>query len=77
MVDESDLSRINVQDHLVDKKDQATLFEFSKQIYGSQQTVLEFLDKGMKGILTGDLTVQLLIDIQRNISKYNHKTKTL
>ena len=53
----SQTTRLNVQDHLVERKDQATLFEFSKQIYESLQTVLEFLDKGMKGILTGDLTV--------------------
>ena len=28
------------------------------------QTVLEFMDKGMKGLLTGDLTVNILVDIQ-------------
>ena len=58
LVDEAEAeSRTSIQEHLVEKKDQAALFEFSKQIYGSLQTVLEFLDKGMKGILSGDLTV--------------------
>lgn len=41
------------------------------------QTVLEFLDKGMKGLLTGDLTVPLLMDIQRSISKYQRKFDAL
>ena len=35
------------------------------------------MDKGMKGLLTGDLTVKLLYDIQQSISKYNHKSKKL
>jgi len=34
------------------------------------QTVLEFMDKGMKGLLSGDLTVALLVDTQRSIEKY-------
>jgi len=54
---------MSVQDHLLEQLDQAALFEFSKQIYDHMQTVLEFTDKGMKGLLTGDLTVPLLMDI--------------
>jgi hypothetical protein len=54
---------MSVQDHLLEQRDQAALFEFSKQIYDHMQTVLEFTDKGMKGLLTGDLTVPLLMDI--------------
>ena len=41
------------------------------------QTVLEFMDKGMKGLLTGDLTVNILVDIQQYIGKYNHKSNKL
>jgi hypothetical protein len=41
------------------------------------QTVLEFTDKGMKGLLTGDLTVSLLMDIQKSIEKYQRKFDTL
>lgn len=52
------------------KKDQEALLDFSKQIYGSLQTVLEFMDKGMKGLLTGDLTTALLMDIQKSIERY-------
>ena len=67
-----------MQEHLVEQqRDQAALFNFSKQIYGAMQTVLEFMDKGMKGLLTGDLTVPLLLDIQRSIEKYNRKFNTL
>ena len=57
-------------ENLVEQRDQAALFEFSKQIYGSLQTVLEFNDKGMKGLLSGDLTVNLLKEIQYNIERY-------
>lgn len=41
------------------------------------QTVLEFLDKGMKGLLSGDLTVALLFDTQRCIDKYQRKFDTM
>ena len=67
-----------MQEHLVEQqRDQAALFNFSKQIYGAMQTVLEFMDKGMKGLLTGDMTVPMLLDIQRSIEKYNRKFNTL
>jgi hypothetical protein len=32
----------------------------AQEIYQSQQVVLEFMDKGMKGLLTGDLSVYLI-----------------
>ena len=41
------------------------------------QTVLEFMDKGMKGLLSGDMTVALLVDISRSISKYQQKFDAL
>ena len=63
LFEEDSSTRLSVTDHLVNANDQAALFEFSKQIYGSLQTVLEFMDKGMKGLLSGDLTVNLLLDI--------------
>ena len=68
---------MSVHDHLLEQKDQAALFEFSKQIYEHMQTVLEFMDKGMKGLLTGDLTVPLLMDIQKSIEKYQRKFDAL
>ena len=51
--------------------------DMSKQIYGSMQTVLEFMDKGMKGLLSGDLTVALLFDTQRCIDKYQRKFNSM
>ena len=50
--------------------DQAILFETSKQIYQALQVVLEFMDKGVKGLLVGDLSPMLLIQIQKSIGKY-------
>lgn len=37
-----------------------TLKSLANQVYISQQTVLEFMDKGIKGLLTGDLSVYLI-----------------
>ena len=65
-----DEKRLSVQAHLLEQKDQEALFKFSKQIYSSMQTALEFMDKGMKGLLTGDLTEELLVDIQASIQQY-------
>lgn len=36
------------------------LSELSHEIYGAMQIVLEFMDKGMKGLLTGDLSVYIV-----------------
>ena len=33
--------------------------------------MLEFMYKGVKGLLTGDLSAILLLDIQKSIEKYN------
>ena len=35
------------------------------------------MDKGMKGLLSGDMTVALLVDISRSISKYQQKFDAL
>jgi len=34
------------------------------------QTVLEFMDKGVKGLLTGDLSVYIIQQIKLSIDKY-------
>jgi hypothetical protein len=34
------------------------------------QVVLEFMDKGVKGLLVGDLSGTLLLEIQKSIGKY-------
>jgi len=35
----------------------------SLRIYDGLQVVLEFMDKGVKGLLTGDMSAILLLDI--------------
>jgi hypothetical protein len=39
------------------------LMEVSKAMYSSLQVVIEFMDKGIKGLLTGDLSVVVLHQI--------------
>jgi len=53
----------NTVEQLIGHRDQAELFEVSKRIYGGLQVVLEFMDKGVKGMLSGDLSVLLLQEI--------------
>lgn len=55
--------------------DQQILLETSKQIYHALQVVLEFMDKGVKGLLVGDMSPALLVEIQKSIGKYEHKCK--
>lgn len=50
-----------------------TLKSLANQVYISQQTVLEFMDKGIKGLLTGDLSVYLIQQIQTSIDKYQER----
>jgi len=33
--------------------------------------VLEFMDKGVKGLLSGDMSAMILMEIQQSIEKYN------
>lgn len=47
-----------------------SLFEVANQVYASMQTVLEFMDKGVKGLLTGDLSVYIIQQIKLSIDKY-------
>ena len=62
---------------LLAQKDQAALFDVSKRIYEGLQVVLEFMDKGVKGLLTGDLSVPLILDIQQNIEMFQQKFERL
>lgn len=40
------------------------------------QVVLEFMDKGMKGLLTGDLSVYIIQQIQTSIDKFQAEFET-
>lgn len=46
-----------------DSVDPQILLETSKQIYHGLQVVLEFMDKGVKGLLVGDMSPALLVEI--------------
>lgn len=47
----------------------------AEYIYESLQIVLEFMDKGVKGLLTGDLSVYLIKKIQENIEAFEKEFK--
>ena len=51
------------------KYDQS-LFKVAQEVYHSMQVVLEFMDKGMKGLLTGDLSVYIIQQIQTSIEHF-------
>ena len=46
------------------------LFKVAQEVYHSLQVVLEFMDKGMKGLLTGDLSVYIIQQIQTSIEHF-------
>lgn len=50
--------------------------ECSRQIYQGLQVVLEFMDKGVKGLLVGDVSPALLVEIQRSMAKYEKRCES-
>lgn len=58
-------------------KDQQEFLEVAKRIYEALQVVLEFMDKGVKGLLSGDLSVVLIQQIQTSIEKYQKRFNKL
>jgi len=50
-------------------------FDISKWFHQSCQVILEFMDKGIKGLLTGDLSIFVVKKIQHVISKNEAKIK--
>jgi hypothetical protein len=55
---------------LVKNKYDQNLFLIAQEVYHSLQVVLEFMDKGMKGLLTGDLSVYIVQQIHTSIDKF-------
>ncbi len=45
---------------MIDSQADQCLNNFANEIYGSMQVVLEFMDKGMKGLLVGDMSVYII-----------------
>ena len=66
---EEEEKKSDFKDMLKNKYDQ-NLFKIAQEVYHSLQIVLEFMDKGMKGLLTGDLSVYIVQQIQTSIEKY-------
>ncbi len=70
-------SEENTMKLVIEKSYGGDVVQFSKDIYHAQQIVLEFMDKGMKGLLTGDFSVFALKVIQQSIEKYHPQLQTL
>jgi hypothetical protein len=68
--------RLQVSD-LLPLVDVENLWDVSYRIYQSLQVTLEFMDKGFKGLLTGDMSPLLFIDIQKAIEQYQIDYKKL
>lgn len=59
-----DPTRLSMNELISNLDDVRDIKMLSKRIYGSLQVVLEFMDKGVKGLLTGDMSAILLLEIQ-------------
>jgi hypothetical protein len=67
---EAKSDRATMSELVINTQDVRDLKQLASRIYGSLQVVLEFMDKGVKGLLSGDMSSMLLLDIQRSIEKY-------
>lgn len=61
--EKADGSRVSMSDLVKNKEDVRDLKQLSGRIYQSLQVVLEFMDKGVKGLLSGDMSAFLLLEI--------------
>ena len=53
------------------------IWEIAERIIQSLTVIMEFMDKGIKGLLTGDLTIYMLQKIEATLEKlYNKLTQT-
>lgn len=68
---DSSTGRAVITDLIKNSDDVRDLKHLSSRIYGGLQVVLEFMDKGVKGLLSGDMSSMLLMEIQQSIEKYN------
>jgi len=44
----------------LDERSEQSLMKVANEVYIALQVVLEFIDKGVKGLLTGDMSVFLV-----------------
>ena len=59
----ADGSRVSMSELVKNQEDVRDLKQLSGRIYQSLQVVLEFMDKGVKGLLSGDMSAFLLLEI--------------
>lgn len=55
--------RASMKELVTNAEDVSDLKALASRIYGSLQVVLEFMDKGVKGLLSGDMSAMLLMEI--------------
>lgn len=72
-----DGTRFSMSELVKNSEDVRDLKQLSVRIYQSLQVVLEFMDKGVKGLLSGDMSAFLLLEIQQSIEKYNRNFSKL
>jgi hypothetical protein len=58
-----DGARVAMRELVKNQEDVRDLKQLSGRIYQSLQVVLEFMDKGVKGLLSGDMSAFLLLEI--------------
>jgi hypothetical protein len=68
-------NRFTVDQLVKDKKYE--LLDVSRHIYEALQVTLEFMDKGVKGLLSGDLSPYLLVEMQGSFDKYYKELEKL
>lgn len=49
------------------------IVELSERVLQSLTVVMEFMDKGIKGLLTGDLSIYMIQSIESTLEKHNSK----
>jgi hypothetical protein len=52
---------------------QSQIVELSERVLQSLTVVMEFMDKGIKGLLTGDLSIYMIQSIESTLEKFNSK----
>jgi len=54
----------------IDKFNQSQIQELSERVLQSLTVVMEFMDKGIKGLLMGDMSIYMLQSIEATLDKY-------
>lgn len=63
----------NLPNTQLQKLSSSQLQEIAEKTLQSLTVVMEFMDKGIKGLLTGDLTIYMIQSIESTLDKYHSK----